>query len=234
MARAGLPGTDRPANSSPTYRKAQKQAPRTVMVTEPEPPSIQRHSATLRRDRTHAVAVGDKRGRIDDADPPASDEQQEHKHDANRRTSRTTRNRRTLQHGARYSADTEAGPGRRWARALVLAKRRPPGVPLRASGGGARLCQREQRGGASSGALPSSGVPVSAATGGGRPRLGMGLACRGIRPASLRARRSSISMWALRLRNSSADHRVRASWTVGSMRSSTCLRSRLTYRASRR
>ena len=68
---------------------------------------------------------------------------------------------------------------------------------------------------------------------GGRPRLGMGPACRGIRPASSRARRSSISIWALRLRNSSAAHRARASWTAGSMRSSTCLRSRLTNRACR-
>jgi hypothetical protein len=68
---------------------------------------------------------------------------------------------------------------------------------------------------------------------GGRPRLGIGPACRGIRPASLRARRSTISTWALRLRKSSLAHRARASWTAGSMRSSTCLRSRLTNRACR-
>ena len=60
---------------------------------------------------------------------------------------------------------------------------------------------------------------------GGRPRLGRGPALFGIRPASSRARRSSISIWALRLRNSSAAHRARASWTAGSIRSSTCLRS---------
>ena len=40
-------------------------------------------------------------------------------------------------------------------------------------------------------------------------------------------------MWALRLRNSSADYRARASWTVGSVRSSTRLRSQLTYTAQR-
>jgi len=73
---------------------------------------------------------------------------------------------------------------------------------------------------------------VSAVYGfGGRPRLGIGPACRGIRPASSRARRRSISIWALRLRRSAAAHRARASWTAGSMRSSSCLRSGLTYRA---
>jgi len=68
---------------------------------------------------------------------------------------------------------------------------------------------------------------------GGRPRLGMGAAVRGIRPASLSARRSSISIWALRLRSSSLAHRASASWTAGSKRSGTCLRSVFTYRASR-
>ena len=72
----------------------------------------------------------------------------------------------------------------------------------------------------------SSQAPdVSGQAVGGRPRLGKGPAFFGIRPASSRARRSSISMWALRLRNSSAAHWARASWTVGSIRSSTCLRS---------
>ena len=67
--------------------------------------------------------------------------------------------------------------------------------------------------------------PGSRRSMGGRPRLGKGPALFGIRPASSRARRSSISIWALRLRNSSAAHRARASWTAGSIRSSTCLRS---------
>jgi hypothetical protein len=60
---------------------------------------------------------------------------------------------------------------------------------------------------------------------GGRPRLGMGRALLGILPASSRARRNSISMWALRLRNSSAAHWASASWTAGSIRSKICLRS---------
>jgi hypothetical protein len=67
---------------------------------------------------------------------------------------------------------------------------------------------------------PARGQPVA-----GRPRLGIGPALFGIRPASSRARRNSNSMWALRLRKSSAAHLARASWTFGSIRSSTCLRS---------
>jgi len=67
--------------------------------------------------------------------------------------------------------------------------------------------------------------PGSRRSVGGRPRLGKGPALFGIRPASSRARRSSISMWALMLRNSSAAHRAKASWTMGSILSSTCLRS---------
>jgi len=59
----------------------------------------------------------------------------------------------------------------------------------------------------------------------GRPRLGKGPALFGIRPASESARRSSISTWAFRLRNSSAAQRARASWTAGSIRTSTGLRS---------
>lgn len=70
---------------------------------------------------------------------------------------------------------------------------------------------------------------MSGQAAGGRPRLGKGPAFLGIRPASSRARRSSISMWAFRLRNSSAAHRARASWTVGSIRSSTCFRSFTDY-----
>ena len=65
----------------------------------------------------------------------------------------------------------------------------------------------------------------------GRPRLGNGAAFLGIRPASLRARRKSISTWALTLRNSSLAQRISASWTAGSTRSRTWRRS-LTYRAS--
>lgn len=64
---------------------------------------------------------------------------------------------------------------------------------------------------------------------GGRPRFGIGAALFGMRPASSRARRSSISMWALRLRRSSAAHLASASWTVGSIRSSNCLRSFTDY-----
>ena len=53
-------------------------------------------------------------------------------------------------------------------------------------------------------------LPGSRRSMGGRPRLGKGPAFFGIRPASSRARRSSISIWALVLRNSSAAHRARA------------------------
>ena len=60
---------------------------------------------------------------------------------------------------------------------------------------------------------------------GGRPRRGMDPTFFGVRPASSRARRSSISIWALTLRNSSAAHLANASWTAGSIRRSTCLRS---------
>jgi len=78
---------------------------------------------------------------------------------------------------------------------------------------------------------PSDHVPLRV---GGRPAPGH-------RPRLLRhsARvlerppQAGISRWALRLRNSSEAHRARASWTVGSIRNSTCLRSWLTYRASR-
>ena len=52
-------------------------------------------------------------------------------------------------------------------------------------------------------------------------------------PASARARRSRNSIWALVLRNSSAAHRASASWTAGSSRSSTPLRSLTAYRARR-
>src|SRR5215831_13481659 len=47
----------------------------------------------------------------------------------------------------------------------------------------------------------------------------------GSRPASVRARRSRYSIWALVLRSSSAAHRARASWTAGSSRSKMLLRS---------
>ena len=39
-------------------------------------------------------------------------------------------------------------------------------------------------------------------------------------------------MWALRLRNSPAAQRASASWTSGSMRSSTCFRSLTDYEYS--
>ena len=76
-------------------------------------------------------------------------------------------------------------------------------------------------------------MPVQRGLVRGRPRLGSGAACWGIRPASVSARRSSISTWALRLRSSSPAQRTSASWTAGSSRSRTCRRS-LTYTASRR
>jgi hypothetical protein len=59
----------------------------------------------------------------------------------------------------------------------------------------------------------------------GRPRFGMGREDEGPRPASVRARRSRNSICALVLRNSSAAHRVRASWTEGSSRRRMFLRS---------
>jgi hypothetical protein len=60
---------------------------------------------------------------------------------------------------------------------------------------------------------------------GGRPRGRIGRARPGSRPASASARRSRNSIWALVLRSSSPAHRARASWTAGSSRSSTLLRS---------
>src|SRR5499427_2122259 len=60
---------------------------------------------------------------------------------------------------------------------------------------------------------------------GGRPGRRIFPAWLGIRPASASARRSRNSIWALVLRNSSAAHRARASWTAGSSRSNTLLRS---------
>src|ERR1019366_1205409 len=58
----------------------------------------------------------------------------------------------------------------------------------------------------------------------GRPRLGRGPAAAP-RPASLKARRKRNSIWALVLRSSSDAHRASASWTDGSSRSRTLLRS---------
>jgi hypothetical protein len=78
-------------------------------------------------------------------------------------------------------------------------------------------------------AIDRRGVDTSAHPVGGRPRLGKGWALFGIRPASSSARRNSISMWAFKLRNSSPAQRVSASWTAGSIRSSTCLRSLTDY-----
>src|SRR5580698_4743722 len=72
----------------------------------------------------------------------------------------------------------------------------------------------------------SSGGPVSLRlAAGGRPRGRIGPARPGSRPASARARRSRNSIWALVLRSSTLAHRARASWTAGSRRSSTLLRS---------
>src|SRR6266851_10291198 len=66
----------------------------------------------------------------------------------------------------------------------------------------------------------SAGLPAR-----GRPRGRICPACRGSRPASASARRSTNSIWALVLRSSSAAHRATASCTAGSSRSSTPLRS---------
>ena len=106
----------------------------------------------------------------------------------------------------------------------------------RALGRGRSLRGRWGRGAARRPGLPPSGGQVTAAgvqsaLAGGRPRLGSGAACWGMRPASVSARRRSISIWALTLRRSSLAHRISASWTAGSMRSRTCRRS-LTYRAN--
>src|SRR5215469_300789 len=60
---------------------------------------------------------------------------------------------------------------------------------------------------------------------GGRPCRRIRPAPLGIRPASASARRSRNSIWALVLRSSSEAHRASASWTAGSSRSSTPLRS---------
>src|SRR5260221_11311963 len=59
----------------------------------------------------------------------------------------------------------------------------------------------------------------------GRPRGRICRACLGSRPASASARRSRNSIWALVLRSSSAAHLAKASWTAGSSRSRTPLRS---------
>src|ERR1022692_66046 len=59
----------------------------------------------------------------------------------------------------------------------------------------------------------------------GRPRGRIGLARPGSRPASASARRSRYSIWALVLRSSSLAHLASASWTAGSSRRSTPLRS---------
>src|SRR5215470_271225 len=67
-------------------------------------------------------------------------------------------------------------------------------------------------------------VPVRLAAG-GRPRCRIGPARPGSRPASASARRSRNSIWALVLRSSSLAHLARASWTAGSSRSRTLLRS---------
>ena len=68
--------------------------------------------------------------------------------------------------------------------------------------------------------LVSAGRPA-----GGRPRGRIRPAWRGSRPVPASARRSRNSIWALVLRSSSAAHLARASWTAGSSRSSTLLRS---------
>jgi hypothetical protein len=68
---------------------------------------------------------------------------------------------------------------------------------------------------------------------GGRPRRGRGPDFFGILPASFSARRKSISMWALRLRRSSAAQCAKASWTAGSIRSRICLRSLTDYLVKR-
>src|SRR5258708_10084354 len=66
----------------------------------------------------------------------------------------------------------------------------------------------------------SAGLPAR-----GRLRGRICRACLGSRPASASARRSRNSIWALVLRSSSAAHLAKASWTAGSSRSSTPLRS---------
>src|SRR5215472_15193813 len=67
-------------------------------------------------------------------------------------------------------------------------------------------------------------VPVRLAAR-GRPRGRIGPARPGSRPASASARRSRNSIWALVLRSSSLAHLASASWTAGSSRSRTLLRS---------
>lgn len=53
----------------------------------------------------------------------------------------------------------------------------------------------------------------------------MAAARPGMRPASVNARRRRKSIWAFVLRSSSAAHLASASWTAGSRRNSTLLRS---------
>ena len=73
--------------------------------------------------------------------------------------------------------------------------------------------------------IPASGLVPGRLAAGGRPRGRIGPARPGSLPASASARRSRNSIWALVLRNSSLAHRARASWTAGSRRSRTLLRS---------
>src|SRR5277367_5271147 len=68
-------------------------------------------------------------------------------------------------------------------------------------------------------------VGLSRTARGGRPLRGMSPALSGRRPAARSDLRSKSSIWAVVLRSSSAAQRARASYTAGSTRRRTLLRS---------